>query len=157
VEYMIRSHLRGRFRVGPLTVRVTDPFGMCEVARSFSAADVLVVTPQVVGLPDVRLGGDWVGAGESRARSVATSGEDDAATREYRQGDDLRRIHWRSTARKGELMVRREEQPWQSRAALLLDCRGSAHHGDGPSSSPEWAISAAASIGLHLVNAGFTM
>jgi len=157
VEYTVRSQLRGRFRVGPLTVRVTDPFGMCEVARSFSSSDVLVVTPHVVGLPEIRLGGDWAGAGESRARSVATSGEDDAATREYRQGDDLRRIHWRSTARRGELMVRREEQPWQSRAALLVDCRGSVHHGDGAASSFEWAVSAAASVGLHLARAGFTM
>ena len=157
VDYRVRSQLRGRFRIGPLTVRLMDPFGLCELTRSFSASDLLVVTPQVVNLPDVRLGGDWAGAGESRARSVATAGEDDAATREYRQGDDLRRIHWRSTARVGELMVRREEQPWQSRAALLLDCRGSAHHGDGPLSSLEWAISAAASVGLHLAKAGFTM
>jgi uncharacterized protein (DUF58 family) len=157
VDYTVRSQLRGRYRIGPLTVRLTDPFGLCELTRSFNASDMLVVTPQIVALPDIRLGGDWAGAGESRARSVATSGEDDAATREYRQGDDLRRIHWRSTARAGELMVRREEQPWQSRAVLLLDCRGSVHHGDGPSSSLEWAISAAASIGLHLSKAGFTM
>jgi uncharacterized protein (DUF58 family) len=157
VDYTVRSQLRGRYRLGPLTVRLTDPFGVCELTRSFSASDLLVVTPQVVTLPGVRLGGDWAGAGESRARSVATAGEDDAATREYRQGDDLRRIHWRSTARRGELMVRREEQPWQSRAALLLDCRGSAHHGDGPLSSLEWAISAAASVGLHLAKAGFAM
>lgn len=156
VDYSVRSQLRGRYRVGPLTVRLTDPFGLCEVTRAFAAADTLVVTPQVVALPDVRLGGDWAGAGESRARSVATSGEDDAATRQYRQGDDLRRIHWRSTARLGELMVRREEQPWQSRAVLMVDCRGSAHHGDGPTASLEWAISAAASIGLHLARAGFS-
>jgi uncharacterized protein (DUF58 family) len=157
VDYTVRSQLRGRYRIGPLTVRLTDPFGLCELTRAFTASDVLVVTPQVVPLPDIRLGGDWAGAGESRARSVATSGEDDAATREYRQGDDLRRIHWRSTARRGELMVRREEQPWQSRAVLLVDCRGTVHHGDGPSSSLEWAISAAASVGLHLSKAGFTM
>src|SRR4051812_8328654 len=157
VDYTVRSQMRGRYRIGPLTVRLTDPFGLCELTRSFSASDMLVVRPQVVPLPEVRIGGDWAGAGESRARSVATAGEDDAATREYRQGDDLRRIHWRSTARRGELMVRREEQPWQSRAVLLVDCRGSVHHGDGPSSSLEWAISAGASIGLHLSKAGFTM
>jgi uncharacterized protein (DUF58 family) len=156
VEYTVRSQLRGRYRIGPLTVRLTDPFGLCEVTRSFTASDVLVVTPEIVPLPPVRLGGDWAGAGESRARSVATSGEDDAATREYRQGDDLRRIHWRSTARMGELMVRREEQPWQSRGVLLVDCRGTVHHGDGPASSLEWAISAGASIGLHLSRAGYT-
>src|SRR5947209_9048920 len=93
----------------------------------------------------------------SVSRSIATAGEDDAATREYRLGDDLRRIHWRSTARRGELMVRREEQPWQSRAVLLLDCRQSAHQGDGPLSSFEWSVSAAASIGLHLAHGGFTV
>jgi uncharacterized protein (DUF58 family) len=157
VDYTVRSQVRGKFRIGPLTVRLTDPFGLCELSRAFNASDMLVVTPQVVPLPDIRLGGDWAGAGESRARSVATAGEDDAATREYRQGDDLRRIHWRSTARRGELMVRREEQPWQSRAVLLVDCRGTVHHGDGPASSLEWAISAAASIGMHLSGAGFTM
>jgi uncharacterized protein (DUF58 family) len=53
--------------------------------------------------------------------------------------------------------VRREEQPWQSRAVVLLDCRASAHHGDGPLSSFEWSVSAAASIGLHLAGAGFTI
>jgi uncharacterized protein (DUF58 family) len=157
VDYAVRSQQRGRYRIGPLTVRLTDPFGLCELARSFTAADVLVVTPTVVTLPDVRLSGDWAGAGESRARSIASAGEDDAATREYRLGDDLRRIHWRSTARRGELMVRREEQPWQSRAVLLLDCRDSAHRGDGPLSSLEWGVSAAASIGLHLARGGYAV
>jgi uncharacterized protein (DUF58 family) len=157
VDYGVRSQLRGRFRIGPLTVRLTDPFGLCELSRAFTSADQLVVTPHVVDLPQVPLGGEWAGAGESTSRSVATSGEDDAATREYRLGDDLRRIHWRSTARRGELMVRREEQPWQSRSALLLDTRATAHHGDGPLSSLEWAISAAASIGVHLSRNGYTM
>ena len=75
-------------------------------------------------LPAVRLAGEYAGAGDSRARSVAVHGEDDVATREYRHGDDLRRVHWRSTARVGELMVRREEQPWESRATVMLDTRG---------------------------------
>jgi len=54
-------------------------------------------------------------------------------------------------------MVRREEQPWQSRAALLLDARASAHRGDGPSSSFEWAVSAVASIAVHLSAAGYSL
>jgi uncharacterized protein (DUF58 family) len=52
-------------------------------------------------------------------------------------------------------MVRREEQPFQSRAALLLDGRAAAHRGDGPGSSFEWSVSAVASIGLVLARAGF--
>ncbi|TAL24279.1 MAG: DUF58 domain-containing protein, partial [Frankiales bacterium] len=147
VTYSVSSDVRGRFPVGPLSVRLTDPFGLCELTRSFASADELVVTPVVSALPAVRLGGDWASGGESMARSVSSSGTDDAATREYRHGDDLRKVHWRSTARVGELMVRREEQPFQSRATLLLDSRAAAHRGDGPGSSFEWAVSAVASIG----------
>ena len=157
VDYPVRAEVRGRYSIGPLTIRLSDPFGMCELVRSFSARDTLVVTPVVQRLPAVALGGDWAGSGDSRSRSVAAAGEDDVATREYRHGDDLRRVHWRSTARYGELMVRREEQPWESHCTLLLDTRESAHRGEGPASSFEWAVSAAASIGAHAGRAGYTV
>ncbi|GAA3468113.1 DUF58 domain-containing protein [Nonomuraea roseola] len=154
IDYRVRSDLRGRYTIGPLSVRITDPFGLVELTRAFTISDTLVVTPQVVALPHVRLSGEWTGGGDSRTRSVAAAGDDDVAPREYRQGDDLRRVHWRSTARHGELMVRREEQQWQSRGALLLDTRRHAHRGEGPRSSFEVAVSAAASIGLHLAREG---
>jgi len=157
VDYPVCSEQRGRFSIGPLTIRLTDPFGMCEMVRGFSHRDTLIVTPVVEPLPSVPLGGDWAGTGESRARSVAAAGEDDVATREYRRGDDLRRVHWRSTAHVGELMVRREEQPWESRAVLLVDARPIAHRGDGPTSSFERAVSVAASVGVHLGRAGFSV
>jgi uncharacterized protein (DUF58 family) len=154
IDYRVRSDLRGRYTIGPLSVRITDPFGLVELTRGFTISDTLVVTPQVVALPHVRLSGEWTGGGDSRTRSVAAAGDDDVAPREYRQGDDLRRVHWRSTARRGELMVRREEQQWQSRGALLLDTRRYAHRGEGPRSSFEVAVSAAASIGVHLAHEG---
>ena len=157
VSYPVGSDVRGRFPVGPLSVRLTDPFGLCELTRSFASTDDLVVTPVVSALPVVRLGGDWAGGGEAASRSVSTSGTDDVATREYRSGDDLRKVHWRSTARVGELMVRREEQPFQSRATLLLDGRSAAHRGDGPGSSFEWSVSAVASIGVALARSGFAL
>ncbi|MDQ1619183.1 MAG: hypothetical protein QOE19_1752 [Actinomycetota bacterium] len=155
VTYVVRSDVRGRYQLGPLTLRLTDPFGMCELQRAFSSRDTLIVTPQVQQLPPAALAGQWAGSGDSRARSVASAGEDDAGTREYRQGDDLRRVHWRSTARLGQLMVRREEQPWQSRCTILLDSRTVAHAGEGPASSFEWAVSATASIGVHLMRGGY--
>jgi uncharacterized protein (DUF58 family) len=157
VSYPVRSQVRGRYPLGPLSLRLHDPFGMCELRRSFTARDTLTVTPVVTALPSVHLGGEWTGSGESRSRSLAAAGEDDVATREYRHGDALHRVHWRSTARYGDLMVRREEQPWQSRATLLLDTRRSAHRGDGPGSSLEWAISATASIGVHLARGGYAV
>jgi uncharacterized protein (DUF58 family) len=150
VTYSVTSPLRGRYAVGPLRLRVTDPFGMCEVTRSFTATDPLIVVPRTWSLAPVEAGGRWAGTGESVARSVAASGQDDIATREYRHGDDLRRVHWKSTARRGELMVRRDEQPRQMRATVLLDARLVGHRGEGPLSSFEWAVSAAASVAVSL-------
>lgn len=157
LTYGLRSDMRGRYPIGPLSVRLADPFGLCELGRSFNVIDTLVVTPVVWPLPAVRISGGFSGHGESRARSLAASGDDDVGTRTYRQGDDLRRIHWRTTARTGELMVRREEQPWQASAVLMLDNRVTAHRGDGPGSSFEYACSAAASIGVHLLRSGYTL
>ncbi|QKG26642.1 DUF58 domain-containing protein [Actinomadura verrucosospora] len=155
--YRIRSDVRGRFRVGPLTVRLADPFGMVELVRSFSMSDTLTVTPAIVPLPGTRLSGAWGGGGESLARAVSAAGEDDVAPREYRHGDDLRRVHWRSTARHGELMVRREEQHFQSSGTLFLDTRRRAHWGDGPGGSFEQAVSVAASVGVHLGRTGMNL
>jgi uncharacterized protein (DUF58 family) len=155
VSYPVRSDLRGRFPVGPLTVRIADPFGLLELDRAFTSTDQLVVTPRLIALPAARIGGDWSGGGESHTATAAAAGEDDVAPREYRYGDDLRRVHWRSTARHGELMVRREERQWRSRGTLLLDTRRTAHHGDGPGSSFENAVTIAASIGMRLAHDGF--
>jgi uncharacterized protein (DUF58 family) len=84
------------------------------------------------------------------------AGEDDVIPREYRDGDERRRVHWRSTARYGELMVRREEQRWRNRATVLLDGRSMSHAGTGTGSSFEIAVSAAASVGVHVAQEGLT-
>jgi uncharacterized protein (DUF58 family) len=88
-------------------------------------------------------------------RTISATGEDDAAPRAYQNGDALRRVHWRSTARYGELMVRREEHQWRNSASVFLDSRRSAHSGAGPSATFEFAVSAIASIGAHLTEEGF--
>ncbi|NJQ02391.1 DUF58 domain-containing protein [Streptomyces sp. PLAI1-29] len=157
VSYRVRSDLRGRYPLGPLQLRLGDPFGMCELARAFSARDVLTVVPRTDPLPPVRLTGEAAGYGEGRERSAALAGEDDVIPRGYRHGDDLRRVHWRSTARYGELMVRREEQPQQPRCTVLLDTRRCAYRGAGPDSAFEWAVSAAASVSAHLRERGFSV
>ncbi|NEA65860.1 DUF58 domain-containing protein [Streptomyces sp. SID12488] len=157
VSYRVRSDLRGRYPLGPLQLRLTDPFGMCELTRSFSTHDTLTVIPRVEALPPVRLTGEAKGYGDGRQRSLALAGEDDAIPRGYRYGDDLRRVHWRSTARYGELMVRREEQPQRARCTVLLDTRGIAYLGAGPDSAFEWAVSGAASILVHMLERGFSV
>ncbi len=157
LTYRIRSDVRGRFDVGPVNVRIADAFGMVEISRSFTERSKLVVTPRVVALPPTHTAADWLGSGDRSMRIAAASGEDDVAPRAYRDGDAMRRVHWRSTARHGELMVRREEQPWHSRATLFLDTRAIAHTGSGISSTFEYAVSAAASIGVHLSRQRFEM
>ena len=155
ITYPVRSDLRGRYPIGPLAIRIADPFGLLELDRAFSSTDQLVVTPRLIPLPPARVGGDRSGGGESQTARAAAAGEDDVTPREYRYGDDMRRVHWRSTARHGELMVRREERQWRSRGTLLLDTRRVAHHGHGADSSFERAVTVAASVGLRLVHDGF--
>lgn len=154
VSYQLRSDLRGKFVVGPMRVRIADVFGLVELTAEFATKNTLTVTPKIVPLAAAATTGSWSSDGDGRTRMTAAAGDDDVIPRAYRDGDELRRVHWRSTARYGELMVRREEQRWQDRAVVILDSRRSAHAGSGPSSSFESAVSAAASIGVYLARSG---
>jgi uncharacterized protein (DUF58 family) len=154
LSYPLQSDTRGKFAIGPLHMHVADTFGLVRIGSEAAAAGTLVVTPAITSLPRTSLAGTWLGEGGTRASTAAAAGEDDVVPREYRDGDELRRVHWRSTARRGELMVRREEQRWRNRAVLFLDTRATGHVGRGPSSSFEFAVSAAASIGVHLAREG---
>ncbi|TDQ52590.1 DUF58 domain-containing protein [Actinorugispora endophytica] len=152
VSYRLRSHMRGRYPVGPLTLYFTDPLGCARFADEVGTGVSLLVTPSVVALPEAPGHGGSTEAGQSRARVAASLGDDDAVPREYRHGDGLRRVHWRSTARRGRLMVRREEQRWRDHSTVLLDTRSGAHAGGGPASSLEGAVTMAASVAVHLLD-----
>jgi uncharacterized protein (DUF58 family) len=164
VAYTMPALPRGRYRAGPLRMRVVDPFGLIDITRSFTATSEFLVTPIVDRLPTLTPPVSFDAGENAGSHSIGIHGADDASTREYRLGDDLRKIHWRSTARTGALMVRHEERPWQGQTTLVLDVRANAHvsmpatatsaEAARESSSLEWAISAAASIGSHLVLAG---
>src|SRR5271155_5003240 len=155
LSYQIRSDTRGKFTIGPLRVRVADAFGLVEITRSFNTTSTLVVTPKIYPLPRASASSSWLGEGDGGMRTISMIGEDDAAPRVYQDGDGLRRVHWRSTARYGELMVRREEHQWRNSASVFLDPRRSAHSRSGPSATFEFAVSAAASIGAHLSGEGY--
>ena len=98
VEYAVRSHLRGRHPLGPLTVVMRDPFGLTNRFAQVGATGDIVVLP-IEPLTGGRPPGNEVGAeGEISFAMIALHGEDDQSIREYRDGDDLRRIHWPATA-----------------------------------------------------------
>src|SRR4051812_19135442 len=141
--YRLPTERRGVYTIGPLEASVTDPFGLA--ARTVHVAPVseLTVYPKIdpiAALPHMR--GDDPLAGADHPTGVALSGEDFYALRAYEVGDDLRRVHWPSTARLDELMIRQNEMPWQARVTVLLDVRRRAHSGE----SLEVAVSAAASV-----------
>src|SRR4051812_42861689 len=127
LAYRVHGTRRGRHTLGPLRLRLVAPFGL--VLRPAAGADTvpLVVVPRARPLGPGGPAGGHGGGGDGSRRSIAVHGEDDVSVREYRHGDDLRKVHWRTTARTGELMVRLEERPWRAQATLLLDTRSRAH------------------------------
>jgi len=149
--YQLGSGNRGKYTIGPLRVRVADSFGLVSITRAFTSTSTLTVTPRIIALSRPPTAGHWFGDSEHGRRSIAASGDDDAAPRAYRSGDSLHRVHWRSTARYGELMVRREEQYWRNTASLFLDTRRLGYS----TAMFELAVTAAASIGVHLTDEGF--
>ncbi|MCU1482782.1 MAG: hypothetical protein JWQ19_3568 [Subtercola sp.] len=177
--YELEAKHRGQHAIGPFTLLITDPFGMAVGRRRVGATDVLTVTPSTVALPHgaLRLAS---GSGSARqSRRLGAGGEHDVISRKYQTGDSMRRVNWSATARFGELMVRQDDQQNDQHAVVILDSAftsytgsthtgsthgGSAHGGSthtGSTVAPafsrefEWAVSMAASIGLHLVGEGF--
>jgi uncharacterized protein (DUF58 family) len=154
LTYPLRPVLRGLHKVGPLTGTATDPLGLAEFDQELAGPQRLVVLPRVVPLRGVP---PALGAGEGVAGAALNhqgQGATDVLIRPYRQGDELRRVHWRSSARHNELMVRLEERPWRGGMTLLLDRRDAAHRGRGADSSLEFAVGLAASVCLHLLARG---
>ena len=152
-RYEVLSRPRGVYRVGPAAVVVRDPLGMAEAGGLVGSVDRLVVYPAVEdlhGLPIVR--GQDPTVNTSRSSFSPTGGDDFFTLREYQQGDDLRRVHWPSSAKRDTLMIRQLEMPWQSRALVLLNPRSESY----PTSEAfEHAVRGAASAVRHLFRAGF--
>ena len=157
VTYELAPPRRGIFPVGPATVEVLDAFGLASSRSVIGAAEPLTVTPEVIPLADSGLS---IPAGDGESRLVqrrATGDDDDAMTREYREGDAMRRVHWRASARVGDLMVRQEEQRSFPEAMIVLDTTRTGYRdADGDQSDTfEWVIRMLASIAVHLRRMGF--
>lgn len=139
--YALPSDRRGRLAVGPLEVRVCDPFGLAGLSTAGAPMTTLTIWPAIEEvLPPSSLAGHRHDAGDPSG--LAVSGEELYGLRPYVDGDDLRRVHWRASAKRDELVVRQDERPGQGQVTVILDVRLGVY----PDDTFERAVSAAASI-----------
>ena len=146
-SYRLPTRARGIITVGPLEVELGDPFGLTRAAVVAAPASTLVVYP-AVDTVSAASRSDGVDPHGWRTPGLQTGGDEFHSLRPYVIGDDLRRVHWPSTARRDELTVRQDERHQQGRTTVLLDVRRVVHTDE----SFERAVSATASL---LLAAGF--
>ncbi|MFI9760777.1 DUF58 domain-containing protein [Streptomyces sp. NPDC051963] len=151
LRYALPTARRGRVPVGPLRLERTDPLGLARRMRPYGGSDTLLVRPRICPLPVLPSG---------RAHHVEGPASDTAedgsltfhALREYVLGDDLRRVHWRSTARTGTLMVRQMVDVSLPHTTLVLDTRRRAYASEDDF---ELAVDCAASVAYAAARSHF--
>jgi uncharacterized protein (DUF58 family) len=158
VRYPLTPARRGRYVIGPGRLSSTDPFGLVRAPLPGGSPSTFVVFPRLEPLRGrapvaVRNGGTSTASAASLA-----AGSEFFATREWRPGDDMRRIHWRSTARMGKVMVKQEELPKRDHATVVLDNRRASYADDWEGADAfERAVEAAASLVHHFIGEGFAV
>ena len=153
-SWLIRVPLarRGHFRIEPLHIRTGDPFGFFEASATVGQGVSVIVYPRLEVLSMWRLpAANLEGSHASPERTLQTT---PLATtvRPYAPGDSMNRIHWRSTARHGEIQVKEFDLEQTADAWIVLDLQRSVQIGRGDDSTAEVAIRAAASIADKAIN-----
>jgi len=147
-SWLIRAPLtrRGHFRIEPLHIRTGDPFGFFEAAATVGQGVSVVVFPRVEALPMWRLpAASLEGSHASPERTLQTTPLA-MTVRPYAPGDSMNRIHWRSTARHGEIQVKEFDLEQTADAWIILDLQRSVQTGRGDESTTEAAIRVAAAV-----------
>jgi len=143
---------RGRFRLGPVVLRSGDPLGLFRVSRTVAGEQTVIVYPAIVDLPSFgSLPGELPG-GSVQGERVHFTTPNVASVRDWVPGDSFNRIHWRSSARTGRMMVKEFELDPFSDLWLVLDLERSVHVGSGPESTEEYAITACAALANRFLN-----
>jgi uncharacterized protein (DUF58 family) len=146
VTYPVPTDRRGIVPVGPLRVTRTDPLAVLTLSRSYGGTTTVWVHPRIHVLRAVPAG--MARSLDGRVDKVPHGTITFDSLREYVVGDELRRVHWRSSAKVGELMVREQLDTSEPTIIVLLDDRAGAHpdQRDGTADSFEACCEAAASI-----------
>lgn len=121
ITYAVTTERRGEFVTGPLTIRRFDPFGLASADRRYSAVSTVRVRPRVFPLRMLPSGRRRDLEGPTRERSEGSGTFHQL--RQYQPGDDLRRVHWKSTARTGELLVKQLIDTTRPELMVLVDNR----------------------------------
>ena len=148
--YRLPTSRRGVLHVGPLEALRSDPLGLARRRLTVSGTVEVIVYPRVDRISPPPGGREQPAAVRNRQMVQAARRDSFRGLREYVAGDDLRLVHWRSSARTGELVVRQDEEPRPRATAVVLDLRRTAHAG----LSLERAVSVAASVVLAGRRAG---
>jgi uncharacterized protein (DUF58 family) len=145
--YDVRPSRRGRYEIGPMSISYVDPFGLASRTVEATTTAAFLVRPRVETLTLPRDLGERRSLAVSALRQpTGSSGEDFYTLREYVEGDDLKKIHWPSTAKRNRYMIRQEETPWHTRATIVFDDSAAHHGGYGEGSSFERTVEAAAAL-----------
>ncbi|WP_243074019.1 DUF58 domain-containing protein [Microbacterium sp. SS28] len=162
LEYTVTGVRRGIHSLGPLTVTSMDPFGLARRRMTFADHAKVTIAPASIELsPLINLLGDAGGTLHSQTNHLG-QGADNLVARPYVPGDSMRRIHWRASAHRGDLMVRQEEQESTPDAVVVLDrgvLRYTADALASTGSDPgfETAVSIAISVLTRLVQDGYAV
>lgn len=153
-RYEVVCRSRGVYPIGPAEVAISDPLALAERRVVAGVIDRLTVYPRIdrlAGFPSVR--GIDPTVQSTRPAFAPYGGEDFFTLREYQVGDDLRRVHWPSSAKRDDLMIKQLEVPWQARALVVLDRRTEPYSN---AEAFEHAVRGAASAVAHLYRGGFS-
>ncbi len=121
VRYPVTGVQRGVHNVGPLRVTITDPLGLVRRHTSLGEPTPVTIAPALVPLAALPISAGESGGSLHSSTSHLGEGADNLIARPYAPGDSMRRIHWRATAHRDQLMVRQEEKESTPRAIVILD------------------------------------
>jgi uncharacterized protein (DUF58 family) len=137
---------RGTYRIEPMVVRTGDPFGFFEAAATVGRSTVVTVFPRVDALPRWRLPNASIEGTHSAPERTYQTTPLATTVRPYAPGDSFNRIHWRSTARLGEIQVKEFDLEQTADLWLFVDLEARVQAGYGDMSTVEEAMRVAASI-----------
>lgn len=156
VRYHIRPRKRGIFDIGPVYLTTSDPLDIFQFRRDYDQRSQLIVYPRRQKIPLEKL---WSGEGlqqdETASSGKKGQGMDLHGVREYAPGDPLRRIHWKTTARKGSLVVAEFEQTAVSEIVIAVECAKGTDYPVGDETSLDIAARVAAYIADFACSSGF--